>query len=388
MTTPPARAATIHLEHWWVTPSERMALSVLCASLERAGFTFVDEEPRAEVQAILMTAQSVWSGVCGSGPRPIDLAQHITPYDLESRIFPAFRAVDNPARLSLHGVPVGAFRSNCMWASRSAVDRAGGRPHDLAALLDWLERACTVAPHPLALGCEPWQWSLLFELIVLALHGPDFHRRAFGMGSPSALGSQRMAEAVNMLGCLRPYIAPDCVTLTWSQIAAQVESGRCAAIFMGDWVHNEFVHPSFGGKAGYPNVVKWAMPGTEGSHLYHVDYIVPVERRCARTDPRILGQLTRALLDPHVQCEFGRVKGALPAVRDAVEPTIDPEAWKLFHLASLCPEVMLPSMSMLQGSPRAMRDGIARATRDFLIGEAGAEHTVRAIASLSHPHAA
>jgi len=373
--------AAVHLDHWWVSPSEILALNVVRDALEAEGMTLVDDAAGADVAAVLMSAQTIWSGVCGHGVRPVDLAPYVTPYDLESRIFSPFRAVVSPSHLSLHGIPMGAFRNNCMWVNKAIATHLGGQPRDIPEWLEWLGRASAFVPFPLGLGREAWQLSLLFEVIVLGLHGPDFHRRAFGMGATAALGSQRIHEAVDVLAQMRRYISRDCATHAWHELAADEEAGRCAAIVMGDWVHHEFVHSSFVGRAGYETTVKWTVPGTDGSYLYNVDYIVPVERQMFTNDPETLGRLTRVLLRPQLQCRFGRIKGALPAVRDAIEPNIDPEGWKLFHLASLCPEVLVPSMSQLQGSPRSLRDGIANAVRQFLFGDASVCQTTREIAA-------
>jgi hypothetical protein len=212
------------------------------------------------------------------------------------------------------------------------------RADDRAGNLGWrarqwwllcLDRAAELVPHPRGLGCEDWQAALLFETVVLSLHGPDFHRQAFGMGLSAALGSSRMLEALRMMDRLRHHVSREGMRRPW---------------------------------------------------LYSVDYIVAVQRPGRAVNGAVLSELARVLLNPSVQCEFGRVKGALPAVRDAVEETIDPAGWKLFHLASLCPDMLLPSMSQLQGSPKALRDRVAAAVRGLLQGSASVEQAARCIA--------
>ena len=359
----------VHLDHWWVSRSELLALDSLRAALAADGIELTAREEEAEVSAQLMSAQRVWEGVCGLGLRPIDLSPYLRPYDLEARIFAPFRAVNSPSHLSLHGVPLGAFRNNSLWANRRIADQIGTLPSSIDEWLAWLRRAARSVEHPLGIGCENWQASLLFEVIVLAMHGTDFHRSAFGMGSHEALASARMGEALAFVAALRGFVSPLSLGRPWPETAASCRDGRCAAVVMGDWVHHEFGRLPGHAAQPYREVYKWAVPGTETSLLYNVDYLVPVERIDRPADPQALGQLTRTLLKPHVQCEFGLVKGALPAVRDAVDSNIDPALWKMFHLATLCPELLIPSMSLLQGSPRFMRDHIAAVVRGVLLGE-------------------
>lgn len=361
----------VHLDHWWVSHSERLALNSLRTALRAEGIELVDGSAAADVHTCLMSAQRVWEGVCGCGLRPIDVAPYLMPFDFESRIFTPFRAVDSPSRLSLFGIPIGAFRNNTLWVNRAIADALGPQPQNAADWLAWLGEATRFVPYPLAVGQEDWQMSMLLETVVLALHGADFQRRAFGLGLHAALASAKMRQALEYVKKLAPFLTPCREAATWDTAAADCQSGRCAAIVMGDWAHNEFAgaasdRPS----SDYEAVYKWTVPGTEASFLYSVDYITPVEQPGESVDEAVLATLTRTLLRPDVQCEFGLIKGALPAVRDAAAATIDPSSWKMFHLATLCPEILVPSMSHLQGAPRQMRDLVSAVVR-HLVYEGG-----------------
>jgi hypothetical protein len=380
MQVPTRHRALVHLDHWWHSVSERQALRVLELALAERHMGLTGRADEADAHAVLMTAQGIWDGVRGHGPRPVDLAR-CAPYDAEYRIFPPFKAVESPSRLSLLGIPLGAFRNNCLWSSKGLVSRLGWQASNLESWLLWLDRAAELVPHPLGLGCEDWQAALLFETVVLSLHGPDFHRQAFGMGLSAALGSSRMLEALRMMDRLRHHVSREGMRRPWHATAADLQAGRTGAVVMGEWVHREFASSSGRtGQGAYDKVLKSPVPGTTDSYLYSVDYIVAVERPGRAVNGAVLSELARVLLNPSVQCEFGRVKGALPAVRDAVEETIDPEGWKLFHLASLCPDMLLPSMSQLQGSPKALRDRVAGAVRGLLQGSSNVEQAARCIA--------
>jgi ABC-type glycerol-3-phosphate transport system substrate-binding protein len=357
----------VHFEHWWISHSEVLALNALRASLEAQDVLLIDDLAPSDASAVLMSAQRVWEGVCGNGARPIDLAPYLSAFDLESRIFAPFRAVDAPSHVSLYGIPLGAFRNNLMWVNRRVAERAGGPPQGIEGWPGWLERASRQLPNPLGLGREDWQASLLFEVIVLAMHGGDFHRRAFGARSLAAIESPRMLESLRLVRELRSFVAPQHTAPAWHGAVAACQAGGCAAVVMGDWVHGEFRRRA--GASPCESVSKWVVPGTGASFLYNVDYIVPIERKDRPTDPELLYTLTHTLLDPHVQCSFGMVKGSLPTVRDAQEANIDPESWKMFHLAMLCPDILIPSMSLLQGSPRSMRAAVAAAVREVLYGD-------------------
>ncbi|MBL0729636.1 ABC transporter substrate-binding protein [Piscinibacter sp. HJYY11] len=354
----------VFLDHWWTSHSEKLALACLREALYVDGIDLVDCAANADAEACVMSAQRIWDGVCGSGPRPIDLGSFLTPYDLESRVFAPFKAVNSPSKLALFGVPLGAFRNNIMWANREIADRIGSPPTTHAEWLEWLARASKLVPYPIRLGREDWQLSLLFELIVLSMHGADFHRRAFGMSLSSALASPRMRESLNYLKDMARYISPYEESAAWHVAAADCRTGKCAVAIIGDWAHIEFCDGTSTDSSGsYRSVYKWTAPGTETSFLFNVDYVVPVERERGFRNDEVLAKLTQTLLRPEVQGEFGLIKGALPAVRDATTTMIDSSSWKMFHLAGLCPDLLLPSMSQLQGSSRSMRDGVATAVR-------------------------
>jgi hypothetical protein len=363
----------LHLEHWWVSRSELRALDSLRASLAGSGITLVDDSARADASALLMSAQRVWAGVCGTGVRPLDLAAHVPPFDLESRIFPAFRAVDAPSHLSLYGIPLGAFRNNVVWVNRRAADAAGDMPADIDHWIDWLARTSRHVAKPLAVSREDWQVALLLELIVLAMHGCDFHRRVFGARAIDAIESAEMLEALRFLRELRRFVPPPLAAPAWHEVVADCRAGRRAAAVMGDWVHSELRLDAAGPGAARDSVCKATFPGTGAWFLYSVDYLVPIDRDGRPPDAPLLEMLTRVLLDPHTQTRFGLAKGSVSVVRDARGPSIDADEWKMVHLSLLCPDILIPSMGLLQGSPRSMRDVAATAVRFVLYGDASAE---------------
>lgn len=361
---------TMHLDHWWICPSELLALETLRASLHANGTDLIDDPSRADVVAVLMPAQRVWQGVRGIGPCPIDLSAHLSVYDLRARLFSPFRAVDGPSHLSLYGIPLGAFRNNVVWVNRDMALELGDQPADLDDWLAWLRKAARFTRFPLGLSREDWQVSLLFELVMLSMHGCDFHHHAFGAEAIDGIGSPRIAECLHFLRALRPLVPPQLGAPAWHAAIRACEAGQHAMVVMGDWAHSEVRRRNAAGHAsGYESVLKFPMPGTQSWLLYSVDYVVPVAQAGRRADSAALSALTQTLLDAHVQCAFGMVKGSLPTVRDAQETNIDPESWRMFHLAMLCPDILVPSMSLLQGASRAIRDAVVAAVREVLYAD-------------------
>jgi ABC-type glycerol-3-phosphate transport system substrate-binding protein len=207
------------------------------------------------------------------------------------------------------------------------------------------------------------------------MQGPDFHRRVFGMQSARAVASGQMLECIEALARFKPFVSRKRASQAWHELAAQQRAGEVASLVMGDWLHHEFSESSTFGRTGYRSSYKWTVPGTEGVYLYSVDYVVLLEDANTAVNGEALTALASALLHPETQAQFGLIKGALPAVKDAIEPNIDPEGWKLFHLALLCPEILLPSMSLLQGNGMRLRDAIARAVHGLLFEDATVEAT-------------
>ena len=93
------------------------------------------------------------------------------------------------------GVPFNEHRHNWMWVSKKIIDQYGG---DIPTTWDeWFVLADKMKAdgvQPLAHGGQPWQEFMLWEDILVATGGAEFHKKAITELDPAALESDTMVK--------------------------------------------------------------------------------------------------------------------------------------------------------------------------------------------------
>lgn len=358
-------AARWTLRHAWHGDADHAALALCRDHLVGIGVELVDADPAQTPDAIKMHGMEM-VGARAAGERALhDLHDLAVTAGWEQRLP---RLVRKYMVLGdhWHGIPMGIHRANVAWVNADLAKKIGTQaPADAAGLLDWLARARLETESPLAVGAEPWQVGVLFEAIVLAVVGPEMYRRAFESLDRSAWGERVMAQALECLMALRSFVSDDHLELPWVEQLARVQRGEAAIQWMGDWVR----------AAGCDRLVEWAAPGTAGSFVAIVDFIVPLAGAPAGQADRIAAALTGA----EFQRRFGMRKGCMPAVRDAMRD-VDPLRARLLARET----GVLPSLTFDQCCAVPTKQALLDVVAKHFVQRRSATACTRALADLAH----
>ncbi|HSK41724.1 MAG TPA: ABC transporter substrate-binding protein, partial [Arenibaculum sp.] len=165
---------------------------------------------------------------------------------------------------------------------------------------------------PLALGGQGWQQSLLFMSVLIGSGGRDLYRRIYVDHDADAAAGEGVVRAFETMRALTRYVDPGSPNRKWNDTTMLVANGKAAMQVMGDWAKGEFASAGLTLGEDYGCA---PAPGTGDAYVLVVDvFAFPELDGEARQAQE---KLARIMMDPAVQAEFSKHKGALPARMDA-----------------------------------------------------------------------
>src|SRR5690606_15033173 len=91
---------------------------------------------------------------------------------------------------------------------------------------------------PLAMGQQPWQTSLAFQVLVVALAGKDAYNAIYGEKDAELAAGPEMAKVFDAADKARAMAAKSNVQ-DWNQATNLVITGQAGGQIMGDWAQGE-----------------------------------------------------------------------------------------------------------------------------------------------------
>lgn len=165
---------------------------------------------------------------------------------------------------------------------------------------------------PLAHGGQAWQDASLWEIVVVGVGGPAFHRQALVDLDPKALTSDTMKKVFDRMRTLRGYVDPNFSGRDWNVATGMIIKGEAGFQLMGDWVKGDM---SAAGKQAGKDYVCGSPPGADGAFLFIVDSFAMFKSK----DPdRLAGQklFAKLMMEPRFQENFNLAKGSIPVRTD------------------------------------------------------------------------
>lgn len=368
----PADASQVEVLHWWTSGGEAKAVEVLKSEWAERGNQWNDFAVQGGGGKSAMTVLK--SRALAANPPE---AANLKGYELHEWASLGFLRDLSPMAeylgwyqqlspmvretLSQNGalmaVPIGIHRINWLWLNHKVFERFGLTPP-----ADW-DQFVTVAKllkakgvTPLAIGNEPWQLTVLFEMVALGEGGKDFYRKAFLEQDEATLTGPEMVHVLTRFQQLRSFVPEKYAGLKWHQATNLLESGGAAMQIMGDWVKGEL---SAGNYRPGEDIECLPSPGSTGLFSYNLDSIAMFKQR----DPAQLqaqGELAQLLMTPKFQEEFNRVKGSIPALTKPDMSRFDRCAIRSYQDFQQAEQDgnLLPSMSDGMAVPTNMRQAI------------------------------
>jgi glucose/mannose transport system substrate-binding protein len=323
-----AQATDLEVTHWWTSGGEAAAVAELAKAFDATGNKWID----GAIAGSGGTARPIMiSRITGGDPMGATQFNHgrqaeeLVEAGLMRDLTPiaekeGWKDFIKPSSLldsctvdgKIYCVPVNIHSQQWLWLSNGAFEKAGVPVpttwDEYVAAAPALEKAGII---PLALGQQPWQASLAFQVLVVALAGPDVFTKIYGDKNAELAAGPEMAKVFEAADKARSMAANSKVQ-DWNQATNLVITGQAAGQIMGDWAQGEFqVAGQVAGKdyTCLPGLGVNEIINTGGDAFYFP--VLKDEAQSAAQDV-----LASTMLKPGTQVAFNLKKGSLPVRGD------------------------------------------------------------------------
>jgi glucose/mannose transport system substrate-binding protein len=317
----------IEVLHYWSSPGEAKAASVIRADFEAADGKWVDSTivgGGGGQHAIVLRSRML----SGTAPDAIQLkgaaiqkyAEQGLLTDLtlvaaqeswDNLLLPQVQRY-NKFQGRYVSVPVNIHRVDWIWANPETFKKIGAEVPkswpEFNAIAGQLKGAGIT---PIAVGGEPWQEATLFEVVALGIGGTDFYKRALIQLDGKAIVSDTMKAVFDQMRILRGFVDPAYKDRSWNDTTAMVMRGEAAIQVMGDWAKGEFAAAGKEPDRDYLCIPAWS----DGGFILNSDSFVFF---ASSAEKKNVGQnlLAKSILSKEVQEKFNLAKGSIPARSD------------------------------------------------------------------------
>ena len=325
-------ATELEVTHWWTSGGEAAAVAELAKAFDATGNTWVD----GAIAGSGGTARPIIvSRIIGGDPMGAFQFNHGRQAEelIEAGLLrdmtdvaeaEGWKDIVNPPSLldgctvdgRIYCAPVNIHSWQWLWLSNKAFEDAG-----VAVPTNWDEYVAAsdalreAGKLPLALGGQPWQAAGLFNVLTVALAGPDVLVKIYGDGDTEMAAGPEMERVFQAAADARDMSQGSNIQ-DWNQATNMVITDTAGGQVMGDWAQGEFAVAGEVAGEDYsclPGLGVNALIDTAGDAFYF-----PVV-----DDPDITAAqdvLAATLLSPETQVAFNLKKGSLP-VRGDVDLT-------------------------------------------------------------------
>ncbi|MEP3303718.1 MAG: ABC transporter substrate-binding protein, partial [Roseibium sp.] len=251
-----ALATDLEVTHWWTSGGEAAAVAEFAKAFDATGNKWVD----GAIAGSGGTARPIMiSRITGGDPMAATQFNHGRQAEelVEAGLMRDltdiaeagnWKDVVRPSSLldsctldgRIYCVPVNIHSQQWLWLSNAAFEKAGvpvpSNWEEYAAAAPKLQEAGII---PLAMGQQPWQTTLAFQVLLVALAGPDTYTAVFGGKDAELAGGEELAKVFEAASAARD-MAKDSNIQNWNDATGMVISGKAAGQIMGDWAQGEF----------------------------------------------------------------------------------------------------------------------------------------------------
>ncbi|MGX5846042.1 ABC transporter substrate-binding protein [Mesorhizobium sp. PL10] len=324
----PAAATDLEVTHWWTSGGEAAAVAEFAKAFDATGNHWVD----GAIAGSGDTARPIMiSRITGGDPMGAtqfnhgrqaeelvkaglmrDLTDLATKEHWKDVIRPASLLNECTVDGKVYCIPVNIHSWQWLWLSNKAFADAGvpvpKNWDEFVAAAPALEKAGKI---PLAVGQQAWQTSGAFQVLMVAIGGPDIFKKVYGDKDAAVAGGPEVAKVFKAADDARKMQAKSKVQ-DWNQATNLVITGQAGGQIMGDWAQGEFqVAGQTAGKdyTCLPGLGVNAVIQTGGDSFYF-----PVLKDEEKSKAQEV--LASTMLSPATQVAFNLKKGSLPVRGD------------------------------------------------------------------------
>jgi len=385
----------VEVLHWWTSGGEAKSVAVLKDLLEKQGHTWKDFAVAGGGGDAAMTVLKS-RAVAGNPPTAAQVKgpqiqlwgdegvlanlDDVARAEKWDALLPKVVADVMKYEGSYVAVPVNVHRINWMWANPEVFRKAGA---ELPTTWEQFEVAAQKIQKagfiPVAWGGQPWQEATVFEIIVAAMGGSDFYRKALVEADPEALKSPTMVKALVTMKMIKAYTDKGAPGRDWNLATAMVIKGEAAMQFMGDWAKGEF---TAAGKKPGRDYIAMPAPGTSGQFLFNVDSFIMFKQKDAGAQ-KAQKAMAGLILQPEFQTVFNVNKGSIPVRLGMPRAPFDDPALRSMNAfsASAASGDLVPSMAHEMAVFPAVRGAIMDVVTNYYNSDISAQAAASKLAS-------
>ena len=330
----PAQAQKADVIHFWTSGGEQRAIAVFAHEYEKRGGTWVDD-PAIGPQAEIALAMNRIAG--GNPPTAMQWqtgapTQGLAQQGLLANLDWLAEAGDwkknlPPVLLSkvtfdghVYSAPVDIAGTNWMFYSTKVFEQAGvPLPKTWDEFFAEAPKIKAAGFIPIAFGANNQQESWLFMIVLAGVAGGDVYRAISVDHDPKAAGSEGVRKTFEVIGKLREYVDAGSPNRKWNDTLALVETNKAAFMVVGDWAKADFAAAGLTLDKDYGCALA---PGSANSYIMTIDALAfPKTDKPDQIEAQ--HKLATLIMDPVVQTEFARQKGAIPSLLNANISSLD-----------------------------------------------------------------
>jgi glucose/mannose transport system substrate-binding protein len=323
-----ALATDLEVMHWWTSGGEAAAVAEFAKAFDATGNKWID----GAIAGGGNTARPIMvSRITGGDPmgafqfnhgrqseelieagllRPLtDLAEEQGWRDI---VKPVSLLDDCTVDGEIYCVPVNIHSWQWMWLSNKAFEDAGvpvpTNWNEFVAAEQALRDAGKI---PLALGGQPWQAAGAFQVLMVAIAGPEIFRQVYAEKNAEVAAGPEVAPVFKAADDAR-RMAVGSTGQEWQAATNLVITDQAGGQIMGDWAQGDF---QVAGEVAGTDYT--CLPGlglheviATGGDAFFFPVVDDAEIQAAQTE------LATLLLSPDVQVAFNLKKGSLPVRSD------------------------------------------------------------------------
>ena len=324
----PAFATDLEVTHWWTSGGEAAAVAEFAKAFDATGNKWVD----GAIAGSGGTARPIMiSRITGGDPMAATQFNHgrqaeeLVEAGLMRDLTDIAEAegwadlVNPPALLDactlegrIYCVPVNIHSWQWLWLSNGAFEEAGvpvpANWDEFVAAAPALEAAGKI---PLAMGQQPWQTAGAFDVLMVALAGPEIYNQVYGEKNAEVAAGPEIARVFQAADDARKMAANSNVQ-DWNQATNMVITGEAGGQIMGDWAQGEF---QVAGQVAGEDYT--CLPGLGVNEIISTGgdaFYFPIVDDPAVTEAQ--GVLASVMMAPETQVNFNLKKGSLPVRGD------------------------------------------------------------------------
>ena len=357
---------TLELQHFWISPGEKAALSLLEKAFSEQNGRLIDSSsPDYELMkrdfirriSTGFPPSALWLGgedlqsfhSLGLLLNLMDISQTKNIYD--------FALEQVTINNSMVALPITIHNENWAWYNAEIYRKLGlSIPGNWDVFLQQAPIIQKAGYVPLAISEQSWNVRLLFTTMVAGVGGKELYNRLYVDEDLTVFAHPKIQRVLSILGQLRAFKPLPGQVKKWCEATHLLMDNQAAMQIMGDWVRGDLIASGI----DFENkIICTPPPESENLFITAIDFIAfpKVQSKEEQAGQQLF---VKTILDKDIQIAFSNLKGSTPVRNDIQADQLNNCAAKsLPHLTSKGRRLLSPRMTMNENLRSALQKTLA-----------------------------